>query len=227
MRRSVPTRSTNRSGSRSAPRRKGESVKAAQLLDQVLAIEPLNREALSGRAILALEQANATTSLPERAAAAARSVELARTLRRVFDAPKKREVELYARALSAEAKVRVLEGKNDQALAILKEATSAGLEPYSWVERDESMASLRKTPEFQSSLKNYEATRLALARKRIATRLEKPLDLPFDFKLPDLENKPVSLKDFKGKVVLVDFWGDLVRSLSRVDPSADGAQPEI
>jgi thiol-disulfide isomerase/thioredoxin len=186
---------------------KGESVKAAQLLDQVLTIEPLNREALAGLSMIALEQAVGAPSLPDRAAAVNRAAELARTLHRVYESPKKKEVEIYAHALSAEAKVRVLQGKNDQALAILKEAADSGLDPYSWAEQDEAMAPLRSSSQYQSSVKAYEESRLAQARERIKHSLDKPLEFPFDFKLPNLEDKPVSLADFKGKVVLLDLWG--------------------
>ena len=35
----------------------------------------------------------------------------------------------------------------------------------------------------------------------------RPAELPFKFTLSDLEGKKVSLGDFKGKVVVVDFWG--------------------
>ena len=87
--------------------------------------------------------------MPDRAAAVGRAADLARTLHRIYDSPKKRETELYARALSAEAKVRVLQGKIDQALATLKEAASSGLDAYAWAEQDEAMAPLRSSPQFQ------------------------------------------------------------------------------
>ncbi len=77
---------------------KGETVKAGQLLDQVLAVEPLNREALAGRGMLALDEASAASSLPDRAAATVAAADLARTLHRVYESPKKTETELYARA---------------------------------------------------------------------------------------------------------------------------------
>jgi thiol-disulfide isomerase/thioredoxin len=187
---------------------KGEAAKAGQILDQVLAVEPFNREALTGRGVLWLEQASsATSSAADRAAAASHAADLARTVRRVYESPKKREMELYARALSAEAKTRVQQGQNDRALATVKEAANAGLDPYSWVELDETMAPLRSSPSYQSTLKAFEDSRLALARGKIKDRLDKPLTFPFDFKLLNLEDKPASLADFRGKVVLLDFWG--------------------
>ncbi len=38
-------------------------------------------------------------------------------------------------------------------------------------------------------------------------KLAEPINVPFQFTHRDLESKPVSLSDYKGKVVLVDFWG--------------------
>ncbi len=43
--------------------------------------------------------------------------------------------------------------------------------------------------------------------ERVKKAIETPPDIPFEFTLPDLNGKKVSLRDFKGKVVLVDFWG--------------------
>jgi thiol-disulfide isomerase/thioredoxin len=186
---------------------KGEKAKAGLLLDQILDVEPLNREALAGRGIVALEQFMAASSLPDQDAAISRAAEVARVLHRTQEAPKKREIDIYARALTGEAKVRALQGKNDRALAILKEATDAGLEAYAWAEQDKDMAPLRSSPQFQAAVKAYHDSRLALARQRIQKYVEKPLGFPFDFKLLNLDDKPVSLADFRGKIVVLDLWG--------------------
>ena len=101
----------------------------------------------------------------------------------------------------------MLQGKHDQALAVLKEAANAGIDPYAWTEQDDAMAPLRSSPQYRSTVKAFEESQLAQAREHTKDRLDKPLAFPFDFKLPNLEDKPVSLADFKGKVVLVDMWG--------------------
>ena len=109
--------------------------------------------------------------------------------------------------LYLKAGMLVQKGQNDQALALLKEAADTGMDPYTSIEIDESMAPLRSSPQFQKELKAANEIRVAEARKRINDILDKPLEFPFDFTLPDLEGKPVSLADLKGKVVLVEYWG--------------------
>jgi len=185
----------------------GDLATAGKLLDHVLAIEPRNREALLGRAALALDQASQQTSPADRAAAVEKAVTLMQTLRRVFELPKPNELQLFGQAIFAQARIQVEQGRNDQALALLKEAADAGIDLYSPVEIEESMAPLRSSPQFRAALKAKREGTVAEARKRINDMLDKPLDFPFNFTLADLEGKQVSLADFKGKIVLVDFWG--------------------
>ena len=67
---------------------------------------------------------------------------------------------------------------------------------------------MRKSPQFQAALKAHDAARLVAAQAagRRATR-ETGWRSRLRFTLKDVDKKPVSLSDFKGKVVLVDFWG--------------------
>jgi thiol-disulfide isomerase/thioredoxin len=186
---------------------KGDVATAVQLLDQVLGVEPLHREALFGRAALALDQARLSKTPEDRAALVQKAVDLTRTMRRVYELPKPSEQQLFGRVLYIQAHELVQKGRIDQALDVLKEATETGMDPYSSAEIDESMAPLRSSPRFQKELKARRDTNVAEARKRVKEILDRPVDLAFNFTLPDLEGKPVSLADFKGKVVLVDFWG--------------------
>jgi len=186
---------------------RGDIATATRLLDQVLGVEPFNRLALLGRAALALDQARLATSPKDNAAAVDNAEKLIRTLRRVYEAPQPNEQQLFGQVLYTQAKIRVKQGRNDQALALLKEAVETGLDSYSPVEIDESMAPLRSFPQFRAALKARTEARVAEARQRVKDLLDRPVDLAFDFTLADLDGKQVSLADFKGKVVLVDYWG--------------------
>ena len=95
----------------------------------------------------------------------------------------------------------------DDAVKALNESSDSGFDPYFVVTVDEKMDGLRKSPQFQAALKSHDAARLVAAKERIGGRLAKPVGIPFSFTLKDVDKKPVSLSDFKGKVVLVDFWG--------------------
>ncbi len=187
---------------------KGDTAKAAELLDQVLAVEPLNREALHGRATLYLEKSRAPgTSADDRAAAVTKAAELVRSLRRAHEAPKPVEQELFGRTLYALAQDLVNRNQMSQALAVLKEIADSGVDSLWLVETDESMARLKSTPEYRAALKASDEAKLAQARAGLGDTVKRPLDIPFDFSLPDLDGKTVSLKDLKGKVVVVDYWG--------------------
>ena len=187
---------------------KGDTARAAALLDQVLAVEPLNREALFDRAILYLKKSrDPANTAEEKTAAVMKAAELARSLRRAYDAPKPHEQDLFGQALHALAQDLVQRSQVDQSITVLTEAVDAGIDALTPVETDESMASVRSSPLFRAALKNFDDARLAQARARVGDLLKRPLVVPFKVTLPDLDGKMVSLADFKGKVVLVDFWG--------------------
>jgi thiol-disulfide isomerase/thioredoxin len=186
---------------------KGDPAVAADLLDKILAIEPINREALIGRASLCVKQANAATAVAERAAAIEKAEALVRSLMRAYDSLKPHEVEFLKRVFYAKLKVLVEKSQIDQAMLSLKESNEMGFDPFARVENDASMTALRATPQYKSALKADEDARLAVARARTNGLPVPPQELPFRFTLSDLEGKKVSLSDFKGKVVVVDLWG--------------------
>jgi thiol-disulfide isomerase/thioredoxin len=186
---------------------KGDIPTAVKLLDDVLAVDPRHREALLGRAALALDQCRQVKSPEERAALVEKATELMQTLRRAYEAQKPNEVRLYGQVLYLKAQDLVKKRQFDQALAALKEAADAGMDPYSSIEIDKSMEALHALPQFQKELAASNQRLVADARKRVNTILDQPPSFPFDFTLNDLDGKPVSLGDFKGKVLVVDFWG--------------------
>jgi thiol-disulfide isomerase/thioredoxin len=186
---------------------RGERAKAAELLDKVLAVEPINREALLGRASIAFEDSHQAKTPAESAVLLDKAVGLLRTLIRAHETPKANEIEMLARVLYEKAQRLVKEGHNDQAIAVLRESSAAGFDAFAPIEIDDKMAALRQSPEYKEEIKTSEAKRLALAKQRVQDRLDKPIEVPLKFALNDLDGKPVTLSDFKGKIVVLDFWG--------------------
>jgi thiol-disulfide isomerase/thioredoxin len=186
---------------------RGELGKAVALLDEVLGAEPINREALFVRAAIGIAQSQADSPLEDRAAAISRASEDAKALYRAYEPLKEYESNLLKKVMYREAQLRVRQGRNDQALQVLKDAAKLGLELLFEAESDVAMAALRSSAPFQSAVANLRSERLAKARARLKDRLDQPVKIPFTFSLHDVDGKTVALADFKGKVVVVDFWG--------------------
>ncbi|HZW32353.1 MAG TPA: redoxin domain-containing protein [Isosphaeraceae bacterium] len=186
---------------------KGDVARASRTLDRILAVDPLNREALVGRATVALDQARRATATPERATALEQALGPVRALRRATEKPTKREADLFGRVLYTQAQIEVSRGQQDRALAVLREAYDGGFDPFDQVEKDPAMASLRASEGYRALLRSLDEANLVKARQRIKGLLDKPLSLAFDFTLPDLDGKPVALGQLRGQVVLIDIWG--------------------
>ncbi len=187
--------------------RNGDSAKAVVLLDQVLVAEPLNREALLMRAAIDFENWHKEKSAEARAAAIQKAVAGARTLRKATDSLKPQETAFLSAVFYGYGQYLCEVGKFDDAIKAIDESAQSSFDPYFLVARDEKMEALRKSPQFVSAVKAHDVARLAAARERVKDKLAEPIDVPFQFTHRDLESKPVSLSDYKGKVVLVDFWG--------------------
>ena len=131
---------------------KGDPAVAAELLDKVLAIEPINREALLGRASLALKQANAAKAIDDRAAAIDKAVGLIRSLMHAYDTLKPHEVDFVKRAALRQARRSWCEqGRIDEAVISLKEANDLGFDAFGRVETDASLAALRSSPQYKAA----------------------------------------------------------------------------
>jgi thiol-disulfide isomerase/thioredoxin len=133
--------------------------------------------------------------------------ELVRRLRRTYEKSTKQELDLFARVLYDQMRTATKLGQYARAAATLKEVSQAGFEPFDRVEHDPELTALRSSPDYRKAMEEVDAANLVRARGRVKDRVARPLDLAFGFNLKGLDDKPLSLDEYKGKVVLVDFWG--------------------
>jgi thiol-disulfide isomerase/thioredoxin len=91
------------------------------------------------------------------------------------------------------------QGKVAESLAALKVAVDGGVDQVSFAD-DQFVSPVSENPEFQAGVA---ALRKTAARRSIA----KTESFAFDFELPDLDQQPVKMADFQGKLLIVDIWG--------------------
>ncbi len=106
-----------------------------------------------------------------------------------------------------EACAHATNGNKEKALASLKEALEGGFVDLALPQTDPDLDSLRDLPEFASILGKAIEIRKALTAKTVREELESHEAFDFDFNLVSIDGDKVAMADYKGKVLIVDFWG--------------------
>jgi len=143
-----------------------------------------------------------------------KSGEAARKLKAVAKDLNPREEQLVSEALYNAACSLALDGKPEEAVSTLKEAIDAGFTQADTIEKDDELESLRKRPDYIAAVKSIKEKAAEAERKAAEEETKSVLELmksnkpfEFSFSLPNIDDKKVSLDDYKGKVVIVDIWG--------------------
>ncbi|MBA61485.1 MAG: hypothetical protein CMJ76_03880 [Planctomycetaceae bacterium] len=91
----------------------------------------------------------------------------------------------------------------EKALSTFKLAVEYGWDDVDHTMSDPDLVNLRATGGFKEFIIEMET----IAERIAAENLPAEESFPFDFSLTSINDKPLSLADYKGKVVIVDFWG--------------------
>jgi thiol-disulfide isomerase/thioredoxin len=195
-----------------------------RVLKQAIEVDPKNRQVLTILCSVLQYQAVVVSQTDDPKKAYPKYKDgagYARTLRDAYDDLSPDELALVASFLYNEACAYGIDDDADKALASLLEAVDAGFADADQLAKDADLALLRDRPEFKELQdrvvqKSEERAREEAEQARAAEeqtleevkrQLAKAETFPFDFTLNDLDDEPVSLADYKGKVVIVDIWG--------------------
>lgn len=108
------------------------------------------------------------------------------------------------------SKTLAVAGRQNESLAALTEAFHLGLENWQAVSTAPELSSVRRTEGYRELMSTRVATPKSPLYEKSRTEIAGFRPFAFDFQLngigPD-SGKRVSLGDYRGKVVVVDFWG--------------------
>lgn len=181
---------------------------ALELVEQSLKQKPDSPEklALAMRLSQTMAMQKSTTDRPAANKVFLQSADYLRRLNKVRELTAA-EKPFATTVLYNEACAYATSQKNKEALAALKESLDGGFADFDLIGNDADFAELRKLPEFakivEAARKVYQEKQKDQIKSELASN--KPFD--FDFKLDSVEGKKVQLADYKGKLLIVDFWG--------------------
>ena len=154
-------------------------------------------------------QAKRSNNTEIQSAAIARATEIIRQIQENGELEElgQHGIQLYLTTLIEEARLAALLNKQQRSLTALQEIFETGFSRISDLVNDRSFDLMRDSPEFTSLVERYRKKHdrqlQAMVRRTMATTQP----FPFDFSLNDYRGEQFRLSDFKGKVILIDFWG--------------------
>jgi thiol-disulfide isomerase/thioredoxin len=185
-----------------------EPDKAISILETALKTAPKDREVLLLLAVISVvEGEKATDDKVKRIARFHKAFATFGDLKRSHEKLNSPEKSFEVRIELGEARALALEGKTAESFGIIKGLMAPGNGDLDSIETVDDLRTLQDLPEFRTLLDSSYAPRLAEAKKEVEAELAAFKPFAFDFKLKDLDDKTVSLADYRGKLTIVDLWG--------------------
>ena len=95
----------------------------------------------------------------------------------------------------------------DRALKYLRLLGKLGFTNFDALEEDPDLKPLRELSGFPAVVAELRAAYRKQVARHVAQLFKQNEPFDFDFKLKDIQGKPIAKSDFKGKVLVVDLWG--------------------
>ena len=106
-----------------------------------------------------------------------------------------------------EACVFALSDQGEKVIPSIQEAIELGFDDIELLKTDEDLKPLREDEAFLAFVENAAQQMAEIKRAALQEQFASFESFDFTFELQDVEAQPVSLADYQGQVVIVDFWG--------------------
>ena len=130
-----------------------------------------------------------------------------RELREKYSELDEREKQFAPNVFYNEACSYALGGDSEKSIASLNEAIGYGFTNLEMLKDDEDLVSIRETDGYKKIMEELPARLVAEAKELSRQLFTAHEAFDFDFSLPDVNDEIVSLADYSGKVLIVDFCG--------------------
>ncbi len=114
---------------------------------------------------------------------------------------------LWTASLFNEARALAHAGDSDAARTAVDQLFQSGFTQYRKLRSDPFLVSLQEDAAFQGVVQRYQQQIEQQLREEARQELAEAESYAFDFELPDLDEQPVKLANYAGKIVIVDIWG--------------------
>lgn len=98
-------------------------------------------------------------------------------------------------------------GETDKSLDALEMSVEKGFDDLTLLQSDGDLANVRESSGFAQRLADFKAKIDARMMEQVSADLERGKTYPFDFAVSSFGGEELSLEQYRGKVVIVDFWG--------------------